>query len=63
MATKRPTRILVKAAGEAVPRAPPRKNATVWWCVETDEAVKQRREARELLIRNPGNEEIIVAYT
>ena len=34
----------------------------MWWCVEAEEAVKHSRETRELLIRNPGNEEIMVAY-
>ena len=58
-ATKRLTRIMVQAAEEAIPRSPPRRNAKAWWCEEAEVAVKQRREARESLKRDPGNEELM----
>ena len=58
-ASKRLAKILVQAAENASPLAPPRKNAKVWWCPEAEEAVKERREAREALKRDPGNEELM----
>ena len=58
-AAKRITRIMVQAAEKAIPRAPPRRNAKAWWCEEAEEAVKQRRKARETLRRNPGNEDLM----
>ena len=58
-ATKRLARIMIQAAEKAIPRAPPRRNAKAWWCEEAEEAVNQRREVREALKRDPGNEDLM----
>ena len=58
-ASKRLAKIIVHAAENASPLTPQRKNAKVWWCPEAEEAVKERKEAREALKANPGNEELM----
>ena len=56
-ASKRLAKILVRADENSSPLAPPRKKAKAWWCPEAEEAVKERREEREALKSDPGNEE------
>ena len=58
-ASKRLAKIIVHAAESASSLAPQRKNAKAWWCPEAEEAVRERKEAREALKRDPGNEELM----